>query len=190
MDSSNTDNVSQEKEVSQKSQKDFIDALGLENKKSQSQELITQNVSQDEPIEQVIEIINDAITKQTPPKNNLDNKENINKTKSIDQNQIDTAARDQNDSNDYFELPLATRQDNEFEIDNNDIKKEITDTKARSFSKVLADYIFLLGRLTTQAITDFNGNIIIPQNTLITAEVVLKAFNQGRLLELTKYSKG
>lgn len=59
----------------------------------------------------------------------------------------------------------------------------------KTYSKIIADYIFLLGRLTTQPITDFNGNVIIPKNTVVTAEIVLKAFYHGRLLELTKYSR-
>lgn len=56
-------------------------------------------------------------------------------------------------------------------------------------AKIIADYVFLLGRLTTQSITDIEGNTIIPKNTLITANIVLKAFENGKLLELTKYSK-
>jgi hypothetical protein len=64
-----------------------------------------------------------------------------------------------------------------------------TSQEPKTYAKIIADYIFLLGRLTTKPITDFNGNVIIPRNTLVTAEIVLKAFYHGRLLELTKYSK-
>ena len=181
---------SQEGQTSQITQTDIKDNMA-ENKVSSSEELKTQDITKDAKTEQGILAINAKI----PSKDNLAEQENINatQTKRLKTNQSNAETGSQKDI--YFKLPFPTTQNNELKINDNDIddknKKcpQTTDPKARSFAKVLADYIFLLGRLTTQAITDFNGNIIIPQNTLITAEVVLKAFNQGRLLELTKYSK-
>lgn len=71
----------------------------------------------------------------------------------------------------------------------NQAQKEYNANEPKTYAKIIADYVFLLGRLTTKPITDINGNVIIPKNTLVTAEVVLKAFNQGKLLDLTRYSK-
>lgn len=56
-------------------------------------------------------------------------------------------------------------------------------------AKIIADFVFLLGRITTQAIFNLEGRIIIPKNTVVTAKTVLTAFDNGRLLELTRYSK-
>ena len=73
-------------------------------------------------------------------------------------------------------------------ISNQDVKTT-SSQEMQTPARIIADYVFLLGRLTTQAIIDSEGNTIIPKNTLITANIVIKAFNNGKLLELTKYSK-
>lgn len=153
------------------------------------------------------QISSDQNTTAKPTKQNiLDNTEKDNQAELSSKQNVATQdnanfdrdkVNSQNQSNSkktFFELPLEQKikleQTNNFEInDYNKKKEQYLDKRAQSFTKILADYIFLLGRVTTQAITDFDRNIIIPQNTLITAEVVLKAFSHGRLLELTKYSK-
>ncbi len=101
--------------------------------------------------------------------------------------------------NEYFTLPI----DNIIDIKNiESIKKTNNDDSMQNIqvqqkaademltpAKIIADYVFLLGRLTTKEIRDFDGNIIIPNNTLVTAKIVLLAFEKGKLLDLTKYSK-
>jgi len=77
---------------------------------------------------------------------------------------------------------------NTINISNQDVKTT-SSQEMQTPARIIADYVFLLGRLTTQAILDSEGNTIIPKNALITANIVIKAFNNGKLLELTKYSK-
>lgn len=55
-------------------------------------------------------------------------------------------------------------------------------------AKILADYSFLLGRIALKDIIS-NGKTLIHSGRTITSVIVLRAFEQGKLIELTKYSR-
>lgn len=54
--------------------------------------------------------------------------------------------------------------------------------------RILADFTFLLGRITTGPIKDSAGRVVIHKNELVTSDTVLLASKRGVLVQLTKYS--
>lgn len=54
--------------------------------------------------------------------------------------------------------------------------------------RILADFTFLLGRITTGPIRDSAGRVVIHKNELVTSDTVLLASKRGVLVQLTKYS--
>lgn len=56
-------------------------------------------------------------------------------------------------------------------------------------ARIIADFAFLLGRITTADIYDYQGSLIITSNSLILASTVAKARKAGKLLELTVKSR-
>jgi len=55
--------------------------------------------------------------------------------------------------------------------------------------RIISDYNFLLGRMLTDDLYTYQGEIIAYKNTAITIAVVDKARMSGKLLELTYNSK-
>ena len=72
-----------------------------------------------------------------------------------------------------------------------------TDSRIVSIEKIpiqlpqreVTNYSFLIGRYTTKDILNFNGEIIVKQNTKINTFVLDKAKHFGKLKELTAFSK-
>lgn len=167
-------------------QNDLIDDDLLDSILSQEAEGV-QDMDERKSLGQDVDLDQDYEDNFQEPVNNYN--ESLNEKNETDTLNAQSPDNQSSIEKSFFELPISFG-------DNSVLGQKINRAQARqaketpkTYSKIIADYIFLLGRLTTKAITDFNGNVLIPKNTLVTAEVVLKAFHHGRLLDLTKYSK-
>lgn len=173
-----------------------IKTIKSENNKQEEKNTDSIHQGQEKNMEYSQEILSDNIAILQKEHNVV--KQTVIRQNIINDKQDNVNINNKNDD-EYFSLPAVQdekSQGNQIsDIQNKDIQNiQYQEIKASSDemqtpARIIADYVFLLGRLTMQAITDHDGNTIIPKNTLITANIVLTAFNNGKLLELTKYSK-
>lgn len=168
---------------------------------SENNKMINQNanitqVKQEEKMQQTNEVFSDnAVVLQQ--EHRLVEQTVIENEYNIINDDEDEVSKTKKEDGAYFSLPIENNvvQSDTKQIENigdEKFKNQSTKTSSEEMptpARIIADYVFLLGRLTTQVITNYEGNIIIPKNTLITAKIVLLAFENGRLLELTKHSK-
>lgn len=55
-------------------------------------------------------------------------------------------------------------------------------------TKIITDYRFLIGRILNKDIIAFNGEILAKQGSTINKDIVNKASNYGKLVEIARYS--
>lgn len=71
-------------------------------------------------------------------------------------------------------------------------KKSIISTLSKDIenqnTKIITDFRFLIGRVLNKDIIAFNGEILAKQGTTINKEIVNKASNYGKLVEIARYS--
>lgn len=74
-------------------------------------------------------------------------------------------------------------------LNKSESKNHCTPNKICTINKITTDSNFLIGRIITQNITAYNGELIAKNGLSITKEIITKASLYGKLFELTRYSK-